>query len=211
MKKAIVWGSEGGIGSAIVDKLIAEGMEVATVSRVLNPYRDGVSWSFEADFSRVEDVDKIAQELESEVGQIDLMVYAAGDIASQKVSEADPERWNQIIDNNLNGVFHSLRASLPVMSEESHIFILGAVSERLQLPGLSAYVAAKAGLEAMVVSLAKEERKKKITLVRPGAVSTPLWDKVPFNEPAHTYQPEQVAERIWKAFQEGESGQVDLV
>jgi NAD(P)-dependent dehydrogenase (short-subunit alcohol dehydrogenase family) len=96
------------------------------------------------------------------------------------------------------------------MNEDGHVFILGAVSERLRLPGLTAYAAAKAGLEAMVVSLSKEERRKKITLVRPGAVATPLWDKVPFNQPEHSYSPEQVADRIWQAYLDEHQGNLDL-
>jgi NAD(P)-dependent dehydrogenase (short-subunit alcohol dehydrogenase family) len=95
-------------------------------------------------------------------------------------------------------------------AETSHIFLLGPVSEHLQLPGLSAYAAAKAGLEALAFSLSMEERKKKVTVVRPGAVDTPLWDKVPFNKPAHTYSSNQVAEKIWEAYQGGHQGQLDL-
>jgi len=49
-----------------------------------------------------------------------------------------------------------------------------------------------------------------VLVVRPGAAATGLWDKVPFNQPEHAYQPEQVADRIWEAYQQGESGQVDL-
>ncbi len=100
---------------------------------------------------------------------------------------------------------------MPLLDENAHLFLLGAVSERLQLPGLSAYAAAKAGLEALAVSLSKEERKKKVTVVRPGAVDTSLWDKVPFRKPSHTYSPAQVAERIWEAYLEEHKGQLDLV
>jgi NAD(P)-dependent dehydrogenase (short-subunit alcohol dehydrogenase family) len=211
MKKAIIWGSEGGIGQAIVEKFLAEGWQVAALARDLSSSSQSADWSYQADFSQSGDMDQAGAWLQSTLEEADVMIYAAGDIASQKVAEGDPQRWEQIIDNNLTGIYHSLRVSLPILSETGHIFLLGAVSERLQLPGLSAYAAAKAGLEALAVSLSKEERKKKVTVVRPGAVDTPLWEKVPFKKPSHTYSPAQIADKIWEAYQADHKGQLDLV
>ncbi|NIV33822.1 MAG: SDR family NAD(P)-dependent oxidoreductase, partial [Anaerolineae bacterium] len=82
------------------------------------------------------------------------------------------------------------------------MIFLGAISERLRLPRLSAYASAKAGLEAFVEVLGKEERKRRVTLVRPTAVDTPLWDKVPFNLPAKALRPEDAAQRILAAHHE---------
>jgi NADP-dependent 3-hydroxy acid dehydrogenase YdfG len=211
MKKALIWGSEGGIGKAVLEKFISEGWETAAIARKLSSVSKAAYLALEADFSKSDQVDQVGEQLKSGFNQVDVLVYAAGDITSEKVQGAAPDRWLEIIDNNLTGVFQSLRVSLPILSEEAHIFLLGAVSERLQLPGLSAYAAAKAGLEAFAVALSKEVRKKKVTVIRPGAVSTSLWDKVPFKQPSHTYQPSQVADRIWEAYQEGVKGQLDLV
>ncbi len=210
MKAALIWGSEGGIGQKIMEKFQLEGWQVAAVARKIGLKSQTAAMSFEADFSSTADVDQVGEVLRDTLKIIDVFVYAAGDITSSKIIESDPQRWREIIDNNLTGVFEALRVSLPLMNETGHIFILGAVSERLQLPGLSAYAAAKAGLEALVVSLAKEERRKKITLVRPGAVATPLWEKVPFKQPQHTYSPEQVADRIWQAYLDEHQGKLDL-
>jgi short-subunit dehydrogenase len=88
---------------------------------------------------------------------------------------------------------------------------MGAVSERLRLPGLSAYVASKAGMEVFAEALNKEERKKHITVVRPAAVATPFWDKVPLRIPKDTAAPDKVAEKIYEAFLSGHRGQLDLV
>jgi NAD(P)-dependent dehydrogenase (short-subunit alcohol dehydrogenase family) len=90
------------------------------------------------------------------------------------------------------------------------MIFLGAVSERLRLPRLSAYAAAKAGLEAFVEVLTKEERKRQVILVRPAAVDTPLWEKVPFKLPAGAVSPDEVAERILSAYRDGHRGQLDL-
>jgi short-subunit dehydrogenase len=88
--------------------------------------------------------------------------------------------------------------------------LLGAVSERLRLPGLSAYVAAKAGLEAFAETLCKEVRKRRVILVRPGAVDTAFWQKVPFRMPANALSAEQVAQHIVSAINSGHSGPLDF-
>ena len=80
----------------------------------------------------------------------------------------------------------------------------------MRLPQIGAYAAAKSGLEAFAAVLAKEERQRRVTIVRPGAVDTPLWDRAPFRMPKDAMPPERVAERIVEAYAEGHQGQLDL-
>jgi NAD(P)-dependent dehydrogenase (short-subunit alcohol dehydrogenase family) len=96
------------------------------------------------------------------------------------------------------------------LAEDAHLFYLGAISERLRLPGLSAYAAAKAGLEAFADTLRKEERRRRVTVVRPAAVATSLWDKVPMRLPAHALTPEELASRVLQAYREGHKGTLDV-
>jgi NAD(P)-dependent dehydrogenase (short-subunit alcohol dehydrogenase family) len=121
-----------------------------------------------------------------------------------------PKDWDRILSVNLTSPFYALRYSLPLLSENAHIFFIGAVSERLRLPGLSAYAASKSGLEAFAEALRKEQRNKRISVVRPGAVNTAFWDKVPMRLPADAATPEKVAENIYKAYTEGHKGLLDL-
>lgn len=211
MEKVIIWGSEGGIGNALLEKFNQEGFQVAAIARKLTAASTTANWRFTADFSKANQVAEVGANLVEELGEADVFIFAAGDIASEKVSQASAERWLDILNNNLSGAFHSLQASLPVLKDDSHIFLIGAVSERLQLPGLSAYAAAKAGLEAFAVSLSKEERNKKVSIVRPGAVATAFWEKVPFKQPAKAYQPEQIADKIFQSYQDGHTGTLDLI
>ncbi len=92
----------------------------------------------------------------------------------------------------------------------TNLFFLGAVSERMRLPGLSAYAAAKAGLEAFAEAYRKEARKQKVSVVRPSAVATSLWQKVPFSMPKDAKSPEKVAQRIMDAYAQGHRGALDL-
>jgi NAD(P)-dependent dehydrogenase (short-subunit alcohol dehydrogenase family) len=141
---------------------------------------------------------------------VDLWIYAAGDIASVKVEAMSPDDWARILTANLSGAYLAAHYSLPLLSEDAHMVFLGAVSERLHLPGLAAYASAKAGLEAFADVLRKEQRGRRVTIVRPKAVNTPLWEKVPFSMPHGALEPEEMAARILEAYDEGHKGVLDL-
>ncbi|MAU00934.1 MAG: short-chain dehydrogenase [Anaerolineaceae bacterium] len=210
-KTAMIWGVSGGIGRAIASHLRQAGWTVVGISRHPEDVVDLTHYGFSADASREYDVQTAVHAASLEVDQIDLWIYAAGYIETTAVADLDSESWQRQLDANLTGPFLTTKHSLPLLADDAHLVYLGAVSERLKLPKFSAYVAAKAGLEAFVASLQKELRSKKITLVRPGAVATPFWDKLPLNLPKDAAPPEKVAKRILAAYDEGHSGQLDLV
>lgn len=211
MKTAMIWGAAGGMGQAILNLLKSEGWESVAIARNTTGIDSLATHAFDASLDNPAVVELTSMLAAQVVDSIDLWIYAAGDILSEKAAHMAPDDWQRIINANLSGAYYALHYSLPLLSENAHIFFLGAVSERLRLPGLSAYAAAKAGLEAFATALAKEQRKRRITVVRPGAVATPLWDKVPLRLPADAAPPEKVAQKILAAYQEGHQGQLDLV
>lgn len=210
MPVALVWGAAGGIGSAVVDHLAANHWTVGAVSRrPLAPVQPEIH-AFTADVADEFSVQQAVFAAAQELPPVDLWIYAAGDITSSKVSDMDAAGWRRIMDANLNGAFLTTHASLPLLADTAHLIYVGAVSERLQLPGLSAYAAAKAGLEAMAAVLAKEERQRRVTVVRPGAVATPLWNKMPLRLPRSAATPAQLAQQILAIYVDGRTGAVDL-
>ena len=58
--------------------------------------------------------------------------------------------------------------------------------------------------------MASTERKRRVTLVRPAAVDTPLWDKAPFKLPPGALSPDETAARILAAYRDGHRGVLDL-
>jgi 3-oxoacyl-[acyl-carrier protein] reductase len=211
MPVAMIWGANGGIGRALVKQLNADGWTVIGVARDESTLKADVTYALEADVSDTYAVEQAVYSAGLEVDAVDLWIYAAGDIASAKAGDMAPADWARILDANLTGAYLTAHASLPLLAPDAHLMFLGAVSERLRLPGLSAYAAAKAGLEAFAEAFAKEERKRRVTVVRPGAVATPLWEKVPMKLPNNAPPPEKVAGRILEAYHEGHKGTLDLV
>jgi NAD(P)-dependent dehydrogenase (short-subunit alcohol dehydrogenase family) len=209
-KSAMVWGAGGGIGRALVSALSNEGWQVLGSGRHTAELEDLTPYLFEADLASAGAVERAVAAASKQVDKIDLWVYAAGDIDASKVADASPDSWQRILDANLVGAYLTAHYSLPLLARDAHLVFLGAINERLRLPRLSAYATAKAGLEAFVEVLGKEERKRRVTLVRPAAVDTPLWDKVPFKLPPGALDPDEVAARILAAYGEGHRGVLDL-
>lgn len=207
----MIWGATGGIGRALVDELLNRQWSVVAISRDEVALAGRVACSLQADVGDAFGVQRAVQAAAHEVDEVALWVYAAGDIAAAPVEEMTPAVWGRILAANLTGAYYAAHYSLPLLTSDAHLVFVGAVSERLRLPGLSAYAAAKAGLEAFAESLRKEQRRRRVTVVRPSAVATSLWDKVPLRMPKDAPPPSKVAERILTAYEEGHSGLLDLV
>ncbi len=209
MKNAILWGAAGGIGKALTQKLVDEGLAVVAVSRRPSEMKALTPHVIAADVTQPSQVAAAARMAGEMLPAFDLFLYTAGDIASLKVAEMTPADWNRLLAANLTGAFLTAQASLPLLAPDARLVFLGAVHERLRLPGLSAYAAAKAGLEAFAEALRKETRRPAL-VVRPGAVDTPFWHKVPFSMPKNALAPQALAETIFSALTEGKTGLLDL-
>jgi len=203
-------GASGGIGSALVRRLAEEGWTVIGVARDPAAITANPVQRVQADVADEASVGRAVEELADAPGSIGLWIYAIGDIASSRVDDMAVEDWNRIVSANLTGAYLAAKHSLSLLTEDAHMFFLGAVSERLRLPGLAAYASAKAGLEALAEVLRKEQRKRRVSVVRPKAVATAIWDKVPFSMPRGALQPEDVADRVIAAYDEGHTGVLDL-
>lgn len=207
---ALIWGAAGGIGRALVQQLTAEDWRVlAIVHRAEDA--DGLApLVVQADVASSYAVETAALAVAQEVEHIDLWIYAAGDITAARVADMTPDTWQRIVTANLTGAYLATHTTLHLLARDAHLVYVGAFDDRMRLPGLAAYAAAKAGLEAFVDALRKEERTRRVTLVRPAAVATPLWDKVPFRMPRNALAPQQVAARIMQAHRDGFSGTLDI-
>lgn len=209
MKNAIIWGAAGGIGKALTQKLVDENFTVVAVSRHPTDMKLITPHVIATDVTQPSQVTAAARMAGEMVPAFDLFLYTAGDIASIKTGEMTATDWNRILSSNLTGAFLTTQASLPFLAPEARMVFLGAVHERLRLPGLSAYAAAKAGLEAFTEALRKETRRKTL-LVRPGSVNTAFWSKVPFSMPKNALQPETLATLVHAAILDGKEGILDL-
>ncbi len=211
MSKAIIFGANSDIGRAMIHYLAQEGWQVVAFARDDTAVSDLPATIIElSDVADEYAVQTAVRAAAYEIDDVDLWLYSVGDITAVSVADMPLSAWQRILNANLTGAYLTLHHSLPLLAEDAHIMFVGAIHERLRLPGLSAYAAAKAGLDALAETVKKEQRKKKVSVIRPGAVATKFWDNVPLNLPKDAMSPEKLATKIWEAYETGHKGQLDL-
>ena len=210
MRTAMIWGASGGIGRAFVKRLTDDGWQVIALARRVDKIQSGTISVFEIDVGSPETIERVALAAREEIEEVNLWVYAIGDIILKKIQDLVPEEWTRIVKANLTGAYLASHYSMPLLADDAHLVFIGAMSERLQLPGLAPYLATKAGLEAIADSLRKEESGRRVTLVRPTFVATSFWEKVLFSMPSNAQKPEDLIDQVLKAVEEGHSGILNL-
>ncbi|BBX91555.1 SDR family oxidoreductase [Mycolicibacterium boenickei] len=177
MKNAVVTGGGSGIGAAIAARLRADGLNVAILD--LQPSDD--EFAHVADVTDRAAVDTALNAVRAQLGPISVLVNAAGLDCFKRFTDVSFEKWQQIIDVNLNGVFHCIQAALPDMLEAGwgRIVNISSSSTHSGQPFMSPYVAAKSAVNGLTKSLALELGPSGITVnaVPPGFIDTPMLRK----------------------------------
>lgn len=210
MPTAVVWGASGGIGAALVRGLKARHWTVYGAARDesrVPAEADGVvGFDAGSSYSIQQALFSLAQQTDG----LDLVIYAAGLMHPAALDKIESAAWEQVMAANFTGAQWTAAGCLPLLNPGAHLMFIGAYVDRITLPRMGAYVAAKSALETWAKVLAKENRKHRVTLVHMPAVDTPFWANVPFNLPAGALTPDQAASAMLDWHDAGQSGTLDI-
>ncbi|ASR35606.1 hypothetical protein BAY61_12040 [Prauserella marina] len=186
-KVAVVTGGAHGIGAAIVERFVSEGARV-TIADLAEKGGTTLAGRLApaCRFTRcdVTSAAEVAEAIESTVaewGRLDIMVNNAGFGAGVDVVDTDEHTWRRVIAVNLDGTFHGIKHAAPVIGRGGGgaILNLSSVAAGKAMPGMSAYGAAKAGVEALTRTAAAELRKDgiRVNALVPGLIKTVAADR----------------------------------
>ncbi|NNG03419.1 MAG: SDR family oxidoreductase [Inquilinus sp.] len=187
-KAAIVTGASRGIGAATARELAGRGAAMLLTARSTEALTalareirgaGGTAEALRCDVTAYADVAAAVERCRSAFGRLDILVNNAGVIDPiARLADSDPAEWDRVVDINLKGVYHGLRAAIPVMQAQGGGVIVnissGAASGALE--GWSHYCATKAAVLSLTRCADKEYREHGIRVVglSPGTVATEM-------------------------------------
>lgn len=188
-KVVAITGASRGIGAAAVRVFAAAGAKVALLSRSteeIEALAAKIGPSALAVRCDVADWTSVRGAIEQTVqafGRLDVLVNNAGSIDPiARLADADPQAWGRGIDVNLKGVFHGMRAAVPVMRAQGGgtIITVSSGAARTALEGWSSYCAGKAGALMLTQAAHLEEGPHGIRVLglSPGTVATEMQVKI---------------------------------
>jgi len=177
-KTILVTGANGGVGTAVVQHFLELGASVAGVTR--SEYKAAPAhpefFPIAADLASPAGAAKAVNAAIERFSQIDGLVHTVGGFAFGALHEFSEQEWRRLCDENLTSAFNLLRTVLPLMRvrRRGRIVMIGSLAATVPQANLSAYVATKAGLHALVQSVALENREFDITInaILPGTINT---------------------------------------
>jgi NAD(P)-dependent dehydrogenase (short-subunit alcohol dehydrogenase family) len=181
-KAVLITGASRGIGAAAARVFAQAGARVGLAGRDSDGIRavaqaTGATF-LPCDVADAAQVQAAVRAMVEAQGRLDILINNAGVIAPiAPLAEADPGDWGRQIDVNLKGVFHGMRAALPVMLEqgEGTILTVGSGAAYNALEGWSGYCASKAGA-IMLTHAAHLEAGDTVRVLSlsPGTVATDM-------------------------------------
>ena len=205
-KVALVTGAARGQGRAHAVKLAEEGADLILVDVCARPtadveYAAATQEEFNDTVAAVGKLDRraahavadvrdlaaletLVAEGVAEFGRLDIVVANAGICTWGRFWEMSPQRWQDMIDINLTGIYNTLRAAAPAMIAAGNggsIIATSSVAGIKSLPGQAHYAAAKHGVVGLVKAAAIELAPYRIRVnsIHPWGVRTPMGEMTP--------------------------------
>ena len=206
-KTAIVTGGTKGIGRAIAQELVHEGVSVCIAARgtdgfdraAENPDRTGTghAFVFPCDVRDYEQVKALIDYVVRQLGGIDILVNNAGIGVFETVEETSPEDFRAVLETNLFGVFYCCHEAIPQMKKRGggYIINISSLAGANPHPRMAAYNASKFALNGFSEALMQEVRHDniKVSYIMPGSVNTEFGGDSPSDEKSWQLTPRDIA------------------
>lgn len=208
-KVALITGGSKGIGLGVAQSLLAEGMRVAITARTQKSADEGAAklrksgkgevLALAADVRDGKSQQKAVDQIVGKWGAVDVLIANAGIGYFGSIETLTEADWNETIDTNLTGVFHSVKACLqPLKKSKGYIITMASLAGTNFFAGGSAYNASKFGLVGFTQAIMMDLRNHgiKVTTIMPGSVATNFSNATPSEADAWKIQPEDIGQMV---------------
>jgi short-subunit dehydrogenase len=212
---ALVTGASSGIGQAVAERIATAGgwrllLGGRDEERLAAVARSTGGTPLAADLGERTGVERLAAQAVEREGRVDALVAAAGVGWAGPFVGMPADAIDRLLAVNLTSVVHLVRLVLPGMAERGvgRIVLIASMAGRVGVANEAVYAATKGALLAFAESLRYElaGTRVRVTVVLPGAVETPFFDRrgVPYHRDHPRPVPaERVAEVVWRAIERG--------
>ncbi|WP_413513888.1 SDR family oxidoreductase [Myroides odoratus] len=206
-KVVYITGGTKGIGKGIAEALLKVGYKVAISGRSLEDAQQvarelGTSNQIIGVASNVtqytDEVDAVAN-IVAHFGRLDVVIANAGVGIFASIEDLSLEDWNAMIDTNLTGAFHTLKASIPQLKQNKGYYISVASLAGINFfATASGYNASKFGVVGFTQAAMLDLREYdiKVTTILPGSVASNFNNHTPSEKDSWKIQPEDIGELV---------------
>ena len=201
-KVAYITGGTKGIGYGIAQCLLEAGMMVAISGRTENSVNNALKKlnsdkviGIVSDVSVLKDEVAAVKRILNTWGQLDVVLANAGLGHFAPIDELTESDWHQMINVNLNGVFHTLKASVEALKQsEGYYMTVASLAGTNFFASGAGYNATKFGVVGFTQAVMLDLRKYgiKVTTIMPGSVATHFNNNEPDQSDAWKIQPEDI-------------------
>jgi|SRR5690554_5075765 len=205
-KVAYITGGSKGIGYGIAEALLKAGMKVAisgrnpkAIQRAKEKLGNDHVLALVSDVRNYEDEQRATTAILKEFGRLDVVIANAGVGKFSPVYEMSLEDWNMMIDTNLTGVFHTLKASAEqlIQNKGYYISIASLAGTNFFAQG-AGYNASKFGVVGFTQAAMLDLRAHdvKCTTIMPGSVTSHFNEHTPNEKDGWKIQPEDIGQMV---------------
>jgi len=206
-KVAYITGGSKGIGLGTAKVLLDAGMRVAISGRTLEEIQKAAAGlgdksriiGIQSDVRNFVDEQTAVEQILDAFGQIDVVLANAGLGNFAPVDEMTLDEWNQMIDTNLTGAFHTLKATVDELKKsEGYYITLASLAGTNFFENGAGYNASKFGVVGFTQAAMLDLRKHniKVSTIMPGSVATHFNNHTPNDADKWKIQPEDIGELV---------------